>query len=115
VRCNAFSLGVIQNPAFDPASYEGLGELHPLGRVGQISDVVEGILYLERAPFVTGVVLHIDDGWSVRGGLISPTGLAHENQVPIAALEVGSRTPDPLQNFADRSVVFRGWSTLPKV
>ncbi len=64
VRCNAVSLGVIQNPAFDPASYEGLGELHPLGRVGQISDVVEGILYLERAPFVTGVVLHIDGGQS---------------------------------------------------
>ncbi len=64
VRCNAVSLGVIQNPAFDPASYEGLAELHPLGRVGQISDVVEGILYLERASFVTGVVLHIDGGQS---------------------------------------------------
>jgi NAD(P)-dependent dehydrogenase (short-subunit alcohol dehydrogenase family) len=64
VRCNAVSLGVIQNPAFDPASYEDLGALHPLGRVGQISDVVEGILYLERASFVTGVVLHIDGGQS---------------------------------------------------
>jgi len=64
VRCNAVSLGVIQNPAFDAASYEGLAELHPLGRVGQISDVVEGILYLERASFVTGVVLHIDGGQS---------------------------------------------------
>ena len=64
VRCNAVSLGVIQNPAFDPASYEGLAELHPLGRVGQISDVVEGILYLERASFVTGAVLHIDGGQS---------------------------------------------------
>ena len=64
VRCNAVSLGVIQNPAFDPASYEGLAALHPLGRVGQISDVVEGILYLERASFVTGVVLHIDGGQS---------------------------------------------------
>jgi len=64
VRCNAVSLGVIQNPVFDPASYEGLAELHPLGRVGQISDVVEGILYLERASFVTGVVLHIDGGQS---------------------------------------------------
>jgi NAD(P)-dependent dehydrogenase (short-subunit alcohol dehydrogenase family) len=67
VRCNAVSLGVIQNPAFDPASYEGLAELHPLGRVGQISDVVEGILYLERASFVTGVVLHIDGGQSAGG------------------------------------------------
>ena len=67
VRCNAVSLGVIQNPAYDPASYRGLAELHPLGRVGQISDVVEGILYLERASFVTGVVLHIDGGQSAGG------------------------------------------------
>lgn len=64
VRCNAVSLGVIQSPVYDPASYVGLAKLHPLGRVGQIADVVEGILYLEMAPFVTGVVLHIDGGQS---------------------------------------------------
>jgi NAD(P)-dependent dehydrogenase (short-subunit alcohol dehydrogenase family) len=64
VRFNAVALGVIENPVYDPASYEGLGQLHPLGRVGQISDVVEGILYLEQASFVTGVVLHIDGGQS---------------------------------------------------
>jgi NAD(P)-dependent dehydrogenase (short-subunit alcohol dehydrogenase family) len=45
-------------------SYEGLAQLHPLGRVGQIGDVVEGTLYLEEASFVTGVVLHIDGGQS---------------------------------------------------
>ncbi len=64
IRFNAVALGVIENPRFDPASYEGLGALHPLGRLGRISDVVEGILYLERASFVTGVVLHIDGGQS---------------------------------------------------
>jgi NAD(P)-dependent dehydrogenase (short-subunit alcohol dehydrogenase family) len=64
LRFNAVALGVIQNPLDDPAPYRGLAELHPLGRVGQISDVVEGILYLEHASFVTGVVLHIDGGQS---------------------------------------------------
>ena len=64
VRFNAVALGVIENPVYDPASYDGLAQLHPLGRVGQISDVVEGILYLEQAPFVTGVVLPIDGGQS---------------------------------------------------
>ena len=64
VRFNAVALGVIENPVDDQASYEGLAQLHPLGRVGQISDVVEGILYLEHASFVTGVVLHIDGGQS---------------------------------------------------
>ncbi len=67
LRFNAVALGVIENPVYDPASYEGLAQLHPLGRVGQISDVVEGILYLEKAPFVTGVVLHIDGGQSAGG------------------------------------------------
>jgi NAD(P)-dependent dehydrogenase (short-subunit alcohol dehydrogenase family) len=64
VRVNAVALGVIENPAYDPASYEGMADLHPLGRLGQISEVVEGILYLEQASFVTGVVLHIDGGQS---------------------------------------------------
>ena len=64
VRVNAVSLGVIRTPAHDPMSYEGMGALHPLGRVGEISDVVDGILYLERASFVTGEVLHIDGGQS---------------------------------------------------
>ena len=64
LRFNAVSLGVIENPVYDPASYEGMAQLHPLGRIGQVSDVVEGILYLEQASFVTGVVLHIDGGQS---------------------------------------------------
>jgi NAD(P)-dependent dehydrogenase (short-subunit alcohol dehydrogenase family) len=64
VRVNAVSLGVIRTPMHDPASYEDMGTLHPLGRVGEISDVVDGILYLERASFVTGEILHIDGGQS---------------------------------------------------
>jgi NAD(P)-dependent dehydrogenase (short-subunit alcohol dehydrogenase family) len=48
----------------DPASYNGLGTLHPLGRVGEIRDVVDAILYLERASFVTGEILHVDGGQS---------------------------------------------------
>jgi NAD(P)-dependent dehydrogenase (short-subunit alcohol dehydrogenase family) len=64
VRVNAVSLGVIRTPMHDSASYEGMGALHPLGRVGEVSDVVDGILYLERATFVTGEILHIDGGQS---------------------------------------------------
>ncbi|HTP23714.1 MAG TPA: SDR family oxidoreductase [Solirubrobacteraceae bacterium] len=62
VRVNAVSLGVIKTPVHDPASYIGLADVQPLGRVGEISDVVDGILYLERAAFVTGETLHIDGG-----------------------------------------------------
>ncbi len=62
VRVNAVALGVIKTPPNDPASYAKLAEAHPLGRVGEIGDVVDGILYLERASFVTGETLHIDGG-----------------------------------------------------
>lgn len=60
VRVNAVSLGVIKTEMHDPASYAGLAS--SLGRVGEVNDVVEGILYLERATFVTGETLHIDGG-----------------------------------------------------
>jgi NAD(P)-dependent dehydrogenase (short-subunit alcohol dehydrogenase family) len=63
IRVNAVSLGIIQTPAHPPESYEDLGDqLPPLGRVGQVSDVVDGVLFLESAPYITGEILHIDGG-----------------------------------------------------
>jgi NAD(P)-dependent dehydrogenase (short-subunit alcohol dehydrogenase family) len=65
VRVNAVAPGIIQTPLHPAESYtpEALaGKLPPLGRVGQVSDVVDGILYLESAPYVTGEILHIDGG-----------------------------------------------------
>jgi NAD(P)-dependent dehydrogenase (short-subunit alcohol dehydrogenase family) len=64
LRVNAVSLGVIKTPNHDESSYAGMGALHPIGRVGEVEDVVAGVLYLESAPFVTGEVLHIDGGQS---------------------------------------------------
>jgi NAD(P)-dependent dehydrogenase (short-subunit alcohol dehydrogenase family) len=64
IRSNAVSLGVIQTPLNPPEAFTELAKLHPMGRVGQVSDVVAGILYLESAPFVTGEILHIDGGQS---------------------------------------------------
>jgi NAD(P)-dependent dehydrogenase (short-subunit alcohol dehydrogenase family) len=64
LRVNAVSLGVIKTAVHEESSYAGMGALHPVGRVGEVEDVVGGILYLESAPFVTGEVLHIDGGQS---------------------------------------------------
>ncbi len=61
VRVNAVSLGVIRTRD-DPASYAGMAERHPLGRLGEVGDVADGVLYLEQATFVTGETLHIDGG-----------------------------------------------------
>jgi NAD(P)-dependent dehydrogenase (short-subunit alcohol dehydrogenase family) len=63
IRVNAVSPGIIQTPVYPAESYEGLGrQLPPLGRVGQVSDVVNGILFLESSPYITGEILHIDGG-----------------------------------------------------
>jgi NAD(P)-dependent dehydrogenase (short-subunit alcohol dehydrogenase family) len=63
IRVNAVSPGIIQTPVHPPESYAGLGaQLPPLGHVGQVRDIVEGILFLESSPFITGEILHIDGG-----------------------------------------------------
>jgi NAD(P)-dependent dehydrogenase (short-subunit alcohol dehydrogenase family) len=63
IRVNAVSPGIIQTLVYPADSYEGPGDrLPPLGRVGQVSDVVDGILFLEASPYITGEILHIDGG-----------------------------------------------------
>jgi NAD(P)-dependent dehydrogenase (short-subunit alcohol dehydrogenase family) len=63
IRVNAVSPGIIQTPMHPAESYAGLGDqLPPLGRVGQVGDVVDGILFLEASPYITGEILHIDGG-----------------------------------------------------
>jgi len=62
IRVNAVSPGVIQTPMHDPESYVAEAARHPLGRVGSVSDIVEGILFLESSPFITGETIHIDGG-----------------------------------------------------
>src|SRR3954454_15110347 len=54
IRVNAVALGVIKTPMHDPTTYDGAAALHPLGRMGEVDDVVDGILYLEGASFVSG-------------------------------------------------------------
>ena len=62
VRVNAVALGIIKTPMHSPQAHQALAMLHPMGRMGDISDVVDGVMYLESAPFVTGEILHIDGG-----------------------------------------------------
>ena len=62
IRVNAVSPGVIRTSTDAPEAYDALARDHPIGHVGTIRDVVDGILYLESAPFVTGEILHIDGG-----------------------------------------------------
>ncbi len=62
IRVNAVSLGIIRTQEAD--SYAGLESLEPLGRLGEIDDVVSAVMYLERAGFVTGEISHVNGGQS---------------------------------------------------
>ncbi len=64
IRANAVALGIIRTPMHPADSHEALARMHPLGRIGEIDDVVEAIVYLEQARFVTGEILHVDGGQS---------------------------------------------------
>jgi NAD(P)-dependent dehydrogenase (short-subunit alcohol dehydrogenase family) len=62
VRVNAVSPGIIKTPMHPGEAHAALARLHPMGRMGETSDIVEGVMYLETAHFVTGEVLHVDGG-----------------------------------------------------
>jgi NAD(P)-dependent dehydrogenase (short-subunit alcohol dehydrogenase family) len=64
IRVNAVSPGDIKSPMHPAETYAALAALQPMGRMGEISDIVEAILYLESASFVTGEILHVDGGQS---------------------------------------------------
>jgi NAD(P)-dependent dehydrogenase (short-subunit alcohol dehydrogenase family) len=64
IRFNAVSPGVIRTPMHPAETHEFLAGLHPVGRIGEIGDITDAILYLENAPFVTGEILHVDGGQS---------------------------------------------------
>jgi NAD(P)-dependent dehydrogenase (short-subunit alcohol dehydrogenase family) len=62
IRVNAIAPGVIQTPMHSGEDYEAQAKLSPIGRVGQVSDIVDGVLFLESSPYVTGETVHIDGG-----------------------------------------------------
>jgi NAD(P)-dependent dehydrogenase (short-subunit alcohol dehydrogenase family) len=64
IRVNAVALGIIKTPLHPPETHAGLATLHPLGRLGEVEEAVQGVLYLENAAFVTGEILHVDGGQS---------------------------------------------------
>jgi NAD(P)-dependent dehydrogenase (short-subunit alcohol dehydrogenase family) len=63
IRANAVAPGIIKTQlqsAASAASYEGLEKFVPLGRLGEIQNVVDAVLFLESDSFVSGEILHVD-------------------------------------------------------
>jgi NAD(P)-dependent dehydrogenase (short-subunit alcohol dehydrogenase family) len=64
VRVNAVAPGVIKTPMHAPATHDFLSKLHPVGRMGEVKDIVDAVLFLENSSFITGEILHVDGGQS---------------------------------------------------
>lgn len=62
IRFNAIGAGIIDTPMHKPEAHGFLKTLHPIQRIGQVSEIVDAVLYLTEATFVTGEVLHVDGG-----------------------------------------------------
>jgi NAD(P)-dependent dehydrogenase (short-subunit alcohol dehydrogenase family) len=62
IRANAVSPGIVKTPMHKAEAYGTLAGLHPMGRMGEISDIAQAVMYLEDATFVTGETLHVDGG-----------------------------------------------------
>ena len=62
IRFNTVSPGVVNTPMHANADHAELAKFHPLGRIGEVSDVVDAVLYLQNATFVTGENIRVGGG-----------------------------------------------------
>lgn len=64
IRVNAVAPGVIDTSMHPEHTHAALAALHPVGRIGDVADIVSAVMYLENANFVTGEIAHVDGGQS---------------------------------------------------
>jgi NAD(P)-dependent dehydrogenase (short-subunit alcohol dehydrogenase family) len=62
IRVNTIAAGVIDTPMHKPEAHTFLKGLQPVGRIGQVKEVVDAALFLTDATFTSGEILHVDGG-----------------------------------------------------
>jgi NAD(P)-dependent dehydrogenase (short-subunit alcohol dehydrogenase family) len=62
IRFNAVAPGVVDTPLHKGDPKDSLKALQPMGKVVDVKDVVDAVLYLAQAAQVTGEILHVDGG-----------------------------------------------------
>ena len=60
---NTVSPGVVNTPMHANSDHAALGKFHPLGRIAEVSEIADAVLYLQNATFVTGENIHVDGGF----------------------------------------------------
>ena len=66
IRVNAVAPGIVRTPLIDvpDETLAHLASLHPLGRIGEVDDVGQAVMFLLDAPWITGAILPVDGGLS---------------------------------------------------
>ena len=62
IRVNTIAPGVINTPMHKPETHDFLKGLHPVGRIGEVKEIVDAALFLTDATFTSGEILHVDGG-----------------------------------------------------
>ncbi|PCC67130.1 Short-chain dehydrogenase [Nannocystis exedens] len=62
IRVNTLAPMIVRTPLI--ADADALAAIHPLGRVGEVRDTSDAVLFLARAGFVSGITLEVDGGYS---------------------------------------------------
>ncbi len=62
IRFNAVAPGVVDTPLHKDGPQDSLRTRQPMGKLAEVKDIVEAVLYLAEAGQVTGEVLHVDGG-----------------------------------------------------
>ena len=62
IRFNAVAPGVVDTALHQDGPKESLKARQPMGKIAEVKDIVDAVLYLARADQVTGEVLHVDGG-----------------------------------------------------
>ena len=102
IRVNTIAPGVINTPMHKPETHEFFKGLHPVGRLGEIKEVVDAALFLTDATFTSGEILHVDGG--AHAGA-RPTG----RFTAACWFFTGARRSEINEYEFDRQNLKRGW------
>jgi NAD(P)-dependent dehydrogenase (short-subunit alcohol dehydrogenase family) len=62
IRVNAVAPSVVNRPSYKDDWKEFVKTFQPMGRIAEVKDIVDAVVYLTEASQVTGEVLHVDGG-----------------------------------------------------
>jgi len=62
IRVNAVAPSVVNRPSYKDDWKQFVNTFQPMGRIPEVKDIVDAVVYLTEASQVTGEVLHVDGG-----------------------------------------------------